>query len=87
MPVGNMGSNGLFFMYRALRWELDNVTELIKLLEASPVPLIQLAPRKEMECPFLIGPDIVDQLKKKRAIMLKYWRDAERGWYRPTLGG
>jgi hypothetical protein len=74
-------------MHRAMRWELDNVTELIKLTEASPAPLFTIAPRKDMECSFLIGPDFVEQLKRKRAIMLKHWREAEFGWYRPTLDG
>jgi hypothetical protein len=86
-PYGNVGSHGLFYMHRALRWELDNVTELIKLVEESPVPLYTTAPSKEMECTHLIGPDFLDQLKKKRAIMIKHWREAEIGWYRPTLGG
>ncbi len=86
-PCGNRGSNGLFYMHRAMRWELDNMTELIGLLEACPVPLYTLAPRPEMECSFLFNPDLANQLKRKREIMLKHWREAERGWYRPTLGG
>lgn len=86
-PCGNRGSNGLFYMHRAIRWELDNITELIKLLEASPVPLYMIAPREEMECSFLYNPDLVNQLRRKREIMIKHWRETELGWYRPTLGG
>lgn len=87
LPIGNMGSQGLFFLHRAMRWELDNTNELIKILEEAGFPLILTAPTKEMECAFLIGPDLIDQLKKKVQITLKHWRDAEIGWYRPTLGG
>jgi hypothetical protein len=86
-PCGNRGSNGLFYMHRALRWELDNMTELIKLMEACPVTLFTTAPRPEMECSFLFSPDLLNQLKRKREIMVKHWRETERGWYRPTLGG
>ena len=87
LPKGSVGSHGLFYLHRALRWELDNVTELIKLVEQSPVPLIHTAPNKDMECSHLIGPDLLGQLKRKREIMIKHWREAEIGWYRPTLGG
>lgn len=48
---GGMGSHGLFFMHRALRWELDNVHDLIKLIESSPVPLIVTAPDRSLEAP------------------------------------
>ena len=74
-------------MHRTMRWELDNVNDLIRLIEQSPVPLIHTAPRDDMQCSFLIGADLLDQLKKKVRIMLKHWREAEIGWYRPTLGG
>ncbi|MCE9614512.1 MAG: hypothetical protein K8T26_09565 [Lentisphaerae bacterium] len=87
LPIGNAGSNGLFFMHRAMRWELDNTNELIKILEEAKFPIILTARNKAEECAFLIGPDLIDQLKKKVQITLKHWRDAEIGWYRPTLGG
>jgi hypothetical protein len=34
-----------------------------------------------------MGGNIAVQLQKKVDIMLKYWRTAEIGFYRPTLGG
>jgi hypothetical protein len=84
---GSMGSNGLFMMYRTLRWELDNVNKLIKLMQESPVPLIRHTQDKAWEGALLHGPDVLEQLKKKVRIMIKYWRTAEQGYYRSTKGG
>ncbi len=87
LSQGSMGSHGLFFVYRAMRWELDNTNELISLIKSSPVPLIQCAPDKSLEGALVMGPDLLDDLRKKVRIMLKYWRTAEDGYYRPTKGG
>ncbi|MDA0989317.1 MAG: hypothetical protein O3A51_01020 [Verrucomicrobia bacterium] len=84
---GNMGSHGLFYLHRALRWELDNVHDLIGLLRESPQPVIFTAPDDAHEGSLVLGPDLIPKLEKKSAIMLKHWREAEIGWYRPTLGG
>ena len=84
---GSMGSHGLFFMYRAMRWELDNTNELISLVESSPVPLIQCASDESLEGALVLGPNLLDGLRKKVRTMLKYWRTAEDGYYRPTKGG
>jgi len=87
LSQGSMGSHGLFFMHRAMRWELDNTNELIRLIEESPVPLIYGAPSKAEEGALVMGPDILEGLKKKVSIMIKYWRTAEQGYYLPTKGG
>jgi hypothetical protein len=87
MPKGDTGSEGLFFMHRAMRWELDNTYDLISLLENSPEPLIFYEEEKANEGALFLGPDILKNLRKKVDIMLKYWRTAEDGYYRPTLGG
>lgn len=81
------GSPGLFYMHRAMRWEIDNITELISLLKESPVPLLPAVKDKSQEGAFVFGPDLVEDLEKKVQIMLKHWRDAEDGFYRPLLGG
>ncbi|MGB7297606.1 MAG: hypothetical protein WBC70_18670, partial [Candidatus Aminicenantales bacterium] len=60
------------------RNEIDNINELVGLLEKSPIPLIELAPLKEEEDIFLIGPDIVEQLRKKVRIMLRHQLDVYR---------
>jgi hypothetical protein len=87
LPKGNYGDNGLFFLHRSMRWELDNTSELIKLVKESPVPLFYTAPTKEFACSLLLEPNYAENLQKKVDITLKYWRTAEIGWYRPTLGG
>ncbi|MCE9614510.1 MAG: hypothetical protein K8T26_09555 [Lentisphaerae bacterium] len=87
LPIGNGGSAGLFFMHRALRWELDNVNALIKILESCPEPILMTAPDEAREGSLVLGPNVLKHLRLKVQIMLKHWRDAEIGWYRPTLGG
>ncbi len=84
---GNMGSPELFMMARALRWELDNTNELIRLMEKSPVPLLHHVKDKALEGALVYGPDVLANLKKKVRLMIKYWRSAETGFYRSTKGG
>lgn len=87
LPHGDMGETGLWYLYRALRWELDNVYELIAMLKKAPGPVFWTAPRRSFVGPLALGPELIDELEKKAEIMLKHWRDAEIGWGRPTLGG
>ncbi|MFC1451714.1 hypothetical protein ACFLSJ_00030 [Verrucomicrobiota bacterium] len=86
LPHGSMGSHGLFYMHRTMRWELDNTNELIRLLEEAPEPVFFTVDAAR-EGSLVLGPDLIGKLKKKVAIMMKYWRTAEQGYYRPTLGG
>ena len=60
------------------RHDIDNTNELIRLLETSRVPLVRTAPTKQEENIFTLGPDLVDQLKKKVAITLKHQLDVYR---------
>ncbi|MCE9613918.1 MAG: hypothetical protein K8T26_06545 [Lentisphaerae bacterium] len=85
MPGGTVGSHGLFYMQRVMRWELDNTNELIELLRRAPVPLIVTS--KAYEGALVMGPGLLQQLQKKVAVTLKYWRTADVGYYRPTMGG
>ncbi len=87
MPKGDLGSQGLWYMYRAMRWELDNVVELLDLIKRSPVPLFHTAQHPSFTGPFILEPNVTENIKKKLAITLKYWRTAEKGYYKPTLGG
>ena len=64
------------------RHDIDNTNELIRLLESSKVPLVLTAPTKEEEDIFLLGPDLIDQLKKKVAITLKHQLDVHRLYHR-----
>lgn len=87
MPKGDDGATGLFFMYRTMRWELDNMYELIRLLENAPEPLLFTEKDKANEGALFLGPDVLKNLRRKVEIMLKYWRTAEEGYYLPTKGG
>ncbi len=61
-----------------MRDELDNSQELIDILENGGMDFIQHAKTSEYEDTFLLGPDLVEQLKLKRKIMLRHWTDIER---------
>ncbi|MDA0989543.1 MAG: hypothetical protein O3A51_02180 [Verrucomicrobia bacterium] len=85
LPRGTVGSHGLFYLQRAMRWELDNTNDLIELLQKSPVNLI--VTNKAYEGSLVMGPGLPQQLRKKVAATLKYWRTSDIGYYRPTMGG
>jgi hypothetical protein len=87
MPKGNFGSQGLWFMNRALRWELDNTYELIDLLKKAPVNPFYTAQHPSFIGPLVLEPNLVENLERKVDIMLKHWRNTEIGWYKPTYGG
>ena len=60
-----------------MRDELDNTRELIDLLEDGGMDFISHAKNSKYEDTFLLGPDLIEQLKLKRKIMLKHWTDIE----------
>lgn len=60
------------------RDETDNVAELIELLEGGGLDYFAHASKAELEDTFLLGPNVVDDLKKKLEITLKHWRDLEQ---------
>jgi hypothetical protein len=72
------GDQKLREIQNVTRDEIDNIDELISLLGRSPVPLIDVAPSMDEEDIFLIGPNIVEQLRKKLQIMLRHQLDVYR---------
>jgi hypothetical protein len=60
-----------------MRDELDNALELIDMLNDGGMRLIRHADDHSYEDTFLLGPDIIGQLKMKRKIMLEHWTDIE----------
>ncbi len=60
-----------------MRDELDNTLELIDVLEDGGMDFICHANTPEYEDTFLLGPNLIEQLKLKRKIMLKHWTDIE----------
>ncbi len=60
-----------------MRDELDNTGELIKLLENGGMDLVNHAKDPALEDTFILGPDLIENLKQKRNIMLDHWLDIE----------
>ncbi|MEP7258142.1 MAG: hypothetical protein ABI687_07140, partial [Flavitalea sp.] len=60
-----------------MRDELDNAVELIAILKNGGLEVFCHAVDHAHEDTFLAGPDIVEQIQKKRKIMLDHWLDIE----------
>jgi len=76
--VGDLiGDRDLTAFNEIMRDELDNAQELIDLLENGGMELVCHADQPEEEDIFLLGPDLIDQLKKKRLIMRRHWLDIQ----------
>lgn len=69
------------------RSEIDNTTNLIKLLEANDQAneIIDHAKLKDEEYVRLLGSDLIDQLRKKIKIMNAHWTDYNRDFIVPNL--
>ncbi len=72
------GDQKLREIQNVARDEIDNANELAGLLQGSKVPLVEVAATPAEEDIFLIGPDIVEQLRKKARIMLRHELDVYR---------
>jgi len=72
------GDQKLREIQNVTRDEIDNANELAGLLESAKVPLVEVAPASAEEDIFLIGPDIVAQLRKKVQTMLRHQLDVYR---------
>ena len=71
------GDQDLLDFNNIMRDELDNTLELIDLLENGGMDLINHANDQKREDTFLLGSDLIEQLKQKRKIMLDHWLDGE----------
>jgi len=88
------GDTDLLAINELMRNELDSTHELIDLLNDGGMELICHAEDPAEEDTFLLGPDLVEQLRKKCRIMRRHWLDAEKhhaaevgGLHRPGLTG
>ncbi len=59
------------------RDELDNTQELIDLLQKGGIDLVIYSKDPVYEDRFVLGPDLIKQLQKKRKVMLDHWSDIE----------
>ena len=60
-----------------MRDEFDNTQDLIDLLENGGMDLVVHAKGAYIEDTFLLGADLIEQLKQKLKIMMAHWRDIE----------
>ena len=64
-------------MNELMRDELDNTSQLIDMLENGGLKrFVTASGPGDVEDTFMLGADIVNQLRKKMAIMRKHWCDA-----------
>ena len=71
------GDQDLIGFNSVMRDELDNIQEMIGILESGGFELMSTSKQPFPEDTFLLGPDLIDQLKMKRKIMLAHWTDIE----------
>jgi hypothetical protein len=71
------GDPDLLLLNGCMRDELDNATEMISLLEDGGVRQMVLAATAKEEDTFLLGPNIVEQMRKKTEIMERHWVDSQ----------
>jgi len=71
------GDQDLLTFNEIMRDELDNTQDIIDILEDGGMELICYAKPPFPEDTFILGPELIDQLKKKRKIMLAHWTDIE----------
>jgi|GEM_PF-2350275 len=64
-------------MRKIAREEVDNTAELIELIESQSEKVIDHADRPEQESVFVLGPDIVGDLRRKLDLMMDHWHDYE----------
>ena len=63
---------------RIIEADIENTKELIALLESAPAPLLDTASEKPEEDVFTLGPDLVEQLRKKIQLTLAHRADHRR---------
>jgi hypothetical protein len=71
------GDQDLLDFNEIMRDELDNTQEMINLLENGGMDLICTARPPFREDTFVLGPDLLNQLRNKRKTMLAHWTDIE----------
>jgi hypothetical protein len=72
------GDGDLQLLNEFMRDELDNTSALIELLESDGgMSQVLTAADRADEDTFLLGPDLIDQLRSKCRIMRRHWLDAE----------
>lgn len=66
------------------RKEIDNTARLLRLLQSTEAPVLDLAPTRDEETIMRLGPDLPSQLKRKIDIMNAHWMDYDRLFTAPN---
>ena len=72
------GDADLLAWNELMRDEMDNTNELISLLESGGLEALSVAPDRQHEDTFFLGPDIITQLRTKQRLMREHWLDGEK---------
>lgn len=72
------GDKRLYEIESIARAEIDNTQKIIDILRRAKLPVIQTTPRVEDETIMTFGPNLVEQLEKKIAIMQRHRHDPRR---------
>jgi hypothetical protein len=82
--LGTQGSWDRADLEGRARNELDNTVRMLKLLDAGPEPVLDLAPTPAEETIVRLGPDLPRQLRRKIEIMNAHWEDYGRLFTEPN---
>jgi hypothetical protein len=87
VAMGSGSSSARRKMLETVRREIDNTSNLISLLQSQDHigNVIDHSKTKDEEYIRLLGPDLIDQLRKKIKIMNAHWRDYNKIFTRPNF--
>lgn len=83
-PLGAQNSWDRNDLLLLAREEVDNTVRLLKLLQSTPQPILDLAAVPEEETIMHLGPDLPAQLKRKIDLMNAHWQDYDRLFTAPN---
>lgn len=84
-PLGVQSDWARIDMMELARREIDNTVKLLQLMQSTEKPIIDMASTPEEEYTMLLGPNLVEQLKRKIDTMNAHWRDSDRIFTVPNL--
>ncbi len=82
--LGTQGSWDRSDLLEIARQEIDTTVRLMRLLESTREPILDLAPIPEEETIMRLGPSLVAQLQRKIDIMNSHWMDYDRLFTAPN---
>lgn len=83
-PLGTQNSWDRNDMLQLAREEIDNTVHLLRLLQSTPQPILDLASTADEETIMRLGPDLPAQLKRKIDLMNAHWQDYDRLFTAPN---